>query len=320
MNAAWWMPDARILGLAVLIDLALGDPPNALHPVAWLGRIAGWLLRRAPGQGPRRQLVAGAVLVALVVGIAVMVAWAVALACAAKGAPRGLGLVGGALFLKSTFALRGLGLALQRVTDRWRAGDLAGARIALHSLCSRDASALDGAQLAAAAVESVAENTSDSVVAPLLFYALFGLPGAAFYRAANTLDAMIGYHGRFEYLGKVAARLDDVLNFVPARLTAMLLLGAGFFRGADVAGGLRILRRDGDKTESPNAGRPMSAMAGLLGVVLGKVDHYRLGDEGHAIEPGDMEAAWRFCRDAALGGASLAMATIGLRATQGWGW
>src|SRR5262249_42349128 len=146
------------------------------------------------------------------------------------------------------------------VRDALDAGDLRGARAGLPSLCSRDPSALSVAAVTAATIESVAENASDSVVAPLLFFGFFGLPGAAFYRAANTLDAMIGYRGPLERVGKVAARLDDCLNFVPARLTAFLLLAAGAGTGADVARGFATLRRDAARTESPNAGRPMAAM------------------------------------------------------------
>jgi adenosylcobinamide-phosphate synthase len=315
MTAAW-APDARVLGLALVVDLALGDPRNAFHPVAWLGRAAAALVARAPQRGPARQLAAGALLVAaLVLGAGA----AAALFAAAAGAlPPVLGVVACALALKSTFAIRGLGQAGRQVADRLRAGDLDGARFALRSLCSRDAAPLTGAEVAAATVESLAENSSDSVVAPLVFYALFGLPGAACYRAANTLDAMIGYHGRFEYLGKVAARLDDVLNWLPARLTARLLLVAGAFRGADVARGRRVLARDGAATESPNAGRPMAAMAGLLGVALEKRGCYRLGDALAPVGAGDIVVAWRLARDAGLLAAGLALVAIAVRAGAGW--
>src|SRR5258707_3875514 len=126
------------------------------------------------------------------------------------------------------FALRGLGREAQRMRDALAAGSLDEARERLRSLCSRDPSALDASALVAGTIESVAENASDSFVAPLFWFALLGLPGAVFYRAANTLDAMIGYHGKYEWLGKTAARLDDALNFVPARITAGLLLAAAW--------------------------------------------------------------------------------------------
>src|SRR5436305_8828257 len=161
---------------------------------------------------------------------------------------------------------RALVEAGHEVESRLWHDDIEGARRAVTALVSRDASALDAPLLASAAVESLAENTADSIVGPLLAYAIGGLPAAFAYRATNTLDAMIGYRGRYEYLGKAAARLDDLANLVPARITAaLLLLGAAIFR-QDARAGWHIFRRDARRTESPNAGRPMAAMAGLLRV------------------------------------------------------
>jgi adenosylcobinamide-phosphate synthase len=153
--------------------------------------------------------------------------------------------------------------------------------------------------VAAGAVESLAENASDSVVAPLFFFALFGLPGALAYRAINTADAMVGYRGAYEYLGKAAARLDDLANFIPARLCAALLLVAGTVDGLDGTRGWRILGRDGGKTASPNAGRPMAAMAGLLGVRLTKPGHYALGDDLTPPGPETIGRAFKVVRKAA---------------------
>jgi adenosylcobinamide-phosphate synthase len=199
------------------------------------------------------------------------------------------------------FAVRALRDAAFAVRDALERGDLEGARRGLGSLCSRDARALDREALVAATVESVAENASDSIVAPLFYFAFFGVPGAALYRASNTLDAMIGYRGRYEWVGKIAARADDFLNLVPARVTALLLLIAGVFTGARVRRGLAILRRDGARTESPNAGRPMAAMAGLLGVRLEKADHYALGDPLRALDPECITEAWRIVSRASFG-------------------
>jgi adenosylcobinamide-phosphate synthase len=216
----------------------------------------------------------------------------------------------GALALKTTFAWSALGRAGRQLRDRVAAGDLGGARHALRSLCSRDPATLDQPQLLAAAIESTAENASDSFVAPVFYYLLFGLPGAFAYRAVNTLDAMIGYHGRYEYLGKAAARLDDLLNFIPARLTALLLLVAGALGGGDARRGWSILRRDGARTESPNAGRPMAAMAGLLGVALEKVDHYCLGDPVGPVGVETLDRGWRIATRAALIYAALVIFTL----------
>ena len=155
-----------------------------------------------------------------------------------------------------------------------------------------------------AAIESVAENTTDSFVAPWLAFALFGLPGAAAYRALNTLDSMIGYRGRYEHLGKAAARLDDLVNLVPARLSAALLLAGGALRRLPVGRGWHIASRDHRHTESPNAGWTIGACAGLLGVALEKLGYYRIGHGLPDPTWQDLAAAARL----AYAAAALAMA------------
>jgi adenosylcobinamide-phosphate synthase len=217
------------------------------------------------------------------------------------------------VLLKSTFALRALAEAARHVERALEEGALEQARFRLRSLCSRDPSALEPRQLVAATIESVAENASDSVVAPLFYYALFGIPGALFYRAVNTLDAMIGYHGKYEYLGKASARLDDALNFVPARLTAFLLLFAGWLRGRPTRSGWSVWRRDAHLTESPNAGRPMAVMAGLLGVQLEKMGHYRLGDPTEPLSVDKIREACGVLAIAAWFGISMTILSIGAR-------
>jgi adenosylcobinamide-phosphate synthase len=192
-------------------------------------------------------------------------------------------------------------------------GRIDAARAGLRALCSRDPSALDERALVAASIESVAENASDSFVAPLFWFAILGLPGAVFYRATNTLDAMIGYRGKYEWLGKASARLDDALNFLPARLTAWLLLAAAWLQRRDARRGARVLARDGARTESPNAGRPMAAMAGILGLELAKAGHYRLGDALEPLVPAQIDEAWRLTRLAALLAVVVACAILGGR-------
>jgi adenosylcobinamide-phosphate synthase len=295
---------------ALAIDRALGEPPAALHPVVGIGRLIaagrGWVMRTSAW---RAQLRRGAVLALGIPAVTAALAWVAQRAvvdgihAAVRAAPPlaaaapYLLVAALAALLKPLFAVRALVAAAQEVRAALAAGDLARARYGLRSLCSRDAAELDEAQLLAAAIESVAENTSDSVVAPLGYFAAFGLPGAAFYRAANTLDAMIGYRGRYEWAGKVAARLDDLLNLLPARITA-----AGFVALAPLVGGhpgaaLATWWRDAGRTASPNAGRPMAAMAGALGVCLDKPGHYQLGVARHPLRLDDLDRA---CRLAAL--------------------
>jgi adenosylcobinamide-phosphate synthase len=306
-------PGWMVLATALLLDVIFGEPPNRLHPVVWMGKLTSALQGLAPQSGAVRQLAFGGFVAAFV-----PVTFVLASSAAVVGLGGGsfLGFVLAAVLLKSTFSLRALGQAAGAVRSALAGGDLDAGREALRSLCSRDPRALDEPELVAATVESLAENASDSFVAPLFYYGMLGLPGAVFYRAANTLDAMIGYHGRFEYLGKAAARLDDVLNIVPARLTAALLLLAGSLTHVDARHGWRILLRDGSKTESPNAGRPMAAMAGILGVELEKDGHYTLGDPIERIEVGKIDEAWHVVRVAA--GLAVAFSAVLLGARYAW--
>ena len=305
-----WTPSWIALLLALAWDRLLGEPPAALHPVVWMGRAIDAALRAAPRRRPARELAYG-VLVATLLPLGCAALGAAALACTARWPLLRLALE--TFLLKSAFALRALGDAARDVRDPLRTGDLPAARSALRSLCSRDPAVLDAELVAAAAVESVAENASDSFVAPVLFYALLGLPGALLYRMANTLDARIGYRGRYEWLGKPAARLDDLLNLIPARLTALLLLVAGALRGGDVRRALAVWRRDARRTARPNAGHPMAVTAGLLGVALEKPGAYRLGDADVRVVPATIDDAWRLTRAAAAAMVLVALAAIALR-------
>jgi adenosylcobinamide-phosphate synthase len=282
-----------ILLAAILFDQILGEPPEPIHPVVWMGRTIAVCKRLAPARGKVAQFAVGA-LVAVTVP-AGFAAAAILMQAALRVHPA-VWFFASAALLKTTFALRALGGAAHVVRNAVAEARTEDAREALGALCSRDSRRLDGAALVAATVESVAENASDSFVAPLFWFAIFGLPGAIFYRAANTLDAMIGYRGRYEWFGKAAARLDDGLNFVPARITAMLLLAAALFQGRNALQGARVLARDGAATESPNAGRPMAVMAGVLGVELAKPGHYRLGEPNEPLVPLHIDEAWRLAR------------------------
>ena len=284
-----WQHALAVLGGALAFDLVVGEPPSVIHPVVWMGRMQGALRRLAP-RAPTGAFLHG--LFMAIVGPAVfgLGSWLIIRALAPLP---WLQLLVEIYLLKSAFAVRGLGLAAIQVGRALRRSDLPGARDALRSLVSRNTSDLDPPLLAAAAIESVAENTSDSVVAPLLFFVVGGVPAALAYRAANTLDSLIGYHGDTEWLGKVAARLDDLLNLVPARLTAFLIVCGAAATGASAVGAVRIWWRDGARTESPNAGRPMAAMAGALGLRLEKVDHYCLGDGGALPAVADIDRALR---------------------------
>jgi adenosylcobinamide-phosphate synthase len=262
--------------VAVGLDLAVGDPPNRWHPIAWLGRFIAAGRRRLCAGSATRLFVHGSALTLAAAALAALAGWSVARLAARAGAAQPF-VLGVALWL--LLSLRGLFAAALEVGDRLAAGDLPGARHALGwHLVSRPTSDLDVGEVASGAVESVAENLTDAYAAPVLFFLVFGLPGAALYRAVNTADAMLGYRdGALEHFGKLAARLDDVLNLVPARLAALAIVLASAFTAADPAGAWRTLLSDRGATASPNAGWTMSAIAGALDVTLEKRGTYRLG-------------------------------------------
>jgi adenosylcobinamide-phosphate synthase len=267
-----------VLLLAVALDLLPGDPPSRFHPVAWIGQLIA-LGRRWAAHVPGEALVLyGALLIVVVTITAVL--GALAAQAAAGWLPWPLGLLARAWLLKCSFSIRDLVTAVRKVRNGLAAGDLAGARAAAsRHLVSRAVDGLDEGATASAAVESLAENLTDSWVAPLCFYLVAGAPGAWAYRAVNTADAMIGYReGTLEQLGGASARLDDLLNLVPSRLAALAVVAGARIAGESGSRAWTVWRRDGASTSSPNAGQTMAAMAGALGVTLEKRGHYRLGD------------------------------------------
>ena len=265
-----------ILFLAIIIDLTLGEPPRVIHPVAWVGKVASFLEKGDISKRPLAQLLYGAGMV--LVTLALFVAPAYFMILYLKSLSFVAYVIVGAVLLKATFSLRELRRAALGVKKLLLEDKLDEARFELRSLVSRDTRALPKPLLVSATVESVAENTSDSFIAPLFYFLLLGVPGAIGYRVVNTLDAMVGYHGKYEYLGKFASRLDDMLNFVPARLTALLLVLATFLSRRDGRKSWQVALSEHAKTESPNAGWPMAAVAGALNVQLEKAGHYKLGN------------------------------------------
>lgn len=266
----------------MLIDHLWGEPPARIHPVVWMGNYLQWVGRSLPEYSPFSALLLGtafwllgAVLVAACYGYA-----GIALATL----PLWLRIPLMALLLKPLFALRMLRNEV-RAVEQALEESLASGRARLAQIVSRDTMQLDASGVRESALESLSENLSDSVIAPLFWFALFGLPGAAVYRFANTADAMWGYRGRWEWAGKWAARADDVLNFIPARLTALAILLAG----ADRLSRLRRLPAEASLTSSPNCGWPMGALALSLDIRLRKPGVYTLNENG--AEPSALDVA-----------------------------
>jgi adenosylcobinamide-phosphate synthase len=303
----------RAAGIAAgyLADLALADPRRA-HPVALFGH-AATALERLTYADDRR---AGALHTGALLGVL-----ALAGAMGERAASRRGEAATAAITTVATFvALGGTSLARTgaHMADLLSRGDVDAGRRLLPSLCGRDPAALDAVGLARAAVESVAENTSDAQVAPLLFLAVGGVPALLVYRGANTLDAMIGHRSpRYERFGWAAARFDDALNLVAARVTGLLVAICAPVVGGSPAGAVRAWRRDARRHPSPNAGVVEAAFAGALGVRLGGPTQYHhrlevrptLGD-GPAPEVSDLVRAVRLSRAVQLAGAALATTAV----------
>jgi adenosylcobinamide-phosphate synthase len=278
------------------VDVVCGEPPPLIHPVVWMGRLLDWLEARAP-RGEKGRLCYG-----VAVAVALPLGWGWLARTVERRAPWPVH----ALVLKPAYAGRALLDAGRRVEIALENCQLEPARDELRSLVSRPTAALDDQLVAAAAIESLAENLVDSWLAPLLAYGLFGLGGAYGYRAVNTSDAMWGYRdARYERLGKTAARLDDIVNFVPARLGALVLCCAagGRWRAA-----LQTWRTDASLTTSPNAGQTMACAAGALGVRLEKPGQYALNAAAPLPGPESIVRARRLVGRAmwlAAGGAML---------------
>lgn len=309
-----WVSALALL-MALAVDRWAGEPPVRLHPVVWMGNFLGWAgrrVQRVAGQGASlthrgkadslpdfKAFWLGAIY--WLAGAAMVLAVTLALQMGLTALPDHLGpIMGGVLaalvlglLLKPLLAwamLMNEVRAVERALSPAQGGSLAAGRERLSWLVSRDVTQLTEAQVRESAIESLAENLNDSVVAPIFWFVLLGLPGAALYRFANTADAMWGYRGvykgqNWEWAGKWAARVDDVLSWVPARLTAVLL--------AAVTGRVALghLRSEARRTPSPNSGWPMAAMALALGVCLHKPGVYALNDQGRAPLAADTPAA-----------------------------
>lgn len=286
------------MAVALGVDRALGEPPSWAHPVVGMGRYLG--LFRLTTLPPALAFLAGALAwllgAALVAFIALWLEGWVLIGLQPWASP--LRLAGAAvllgLLLKPLLAWRMLAEEAVAV-ETALAESLDAGRARLSRLVSRDTSALTDTEVREAALETLAENLNDSVIAPLFWFAIAGLPGAAVYRFANTADAMWGYRDAREWSGKWAARADDVLSWLPARLTALLLLPPSLHR----------LLREARRTPSPNGGWPMAAMALRLHVRLSKPGVYTLHAAGRPIQAGDLHAACNAARQAVIAGAAL---------------
>ena len=296
--------------LALLIEIALGYPDWLVrsigHPVTWMGRLIGLMDRRLnrAGASEAHRRAAGIVAVLLLVAVAGSLALALALGLALLP----FGLFATALIASTLLAQRSLYTHVERVAAALESAGLEAGRAAVSHIVGRDTAPLDAGGVARAAIESLAENFSDGIVAPATWMVVGGLPGAAIYKAVNTADSMIGHRTpRHEAFGWAAARLDDLVNLPASRLSALLLVAAAAITpDADAPAAWRALRRDAHRHRSPNAGYPEAAFAGALGLALGgprryggvAVDDALMGDGRREATPKDIRAALALYRRA----------------------
>ena len=280
-----------VLTLAITIDRVFGEPPNPIHTTAWIGKLADFLRKRL------KDKTSHGVLIFLLTTLPFVVC--TFLLMQLEGV---IAILVGAWLLKLQFSWRGLADHAIPVAEAVENGDLEGARRSVPSLVGRDPSALDRKGMLSAAVESIGESSVDGILSPIFYYALigsiFGLPAgicaAVFYRVVNTLDSMVGYKKEgYERIGFFSAKIDDILNYLPARISAILIFISSFLLKANWKKSIKIYLRDRRKTPSPNSGNPMSALAGSLEVRLEKQGFYRLGDEGDGLKPFHVNRALR---------------------------
>lgn len=313
-----WGSSAALLVAAFLLDLAVGDPRWLPHPVVSMGKVIshGEALLRTGNS--RRDFLTGMALSFFVIAISASTAWA--LVALFHWLPFWLSFIATSALASTTLATRGLINAVRRIEAPLRAGDLTTAREKLAHIVGRETAHLNQDKVLRASLESLAESTCDGIVAPLFYLFVGGVPAAMAYKAISTLDSMIGYRTeRYFYFGKFAARLDDVANYVPARLTAGFMIIATLALRLHPARALRVAWRDHANHLSPNAGYPEAALAGAFGIRLGGTSVYfgqkiakpYLGDDLTAVKIEMLKEGRVLCLVTAI----LSLATFALLST-----
>jgi len=271
-----------IVGFALLLDFLIGDPKTKYHPTAWIGKLIAVLVPFTRNNSPKKELFGGILIVFVVVaivstllvaldfGISLLTIDIVSLV---------VSIAVGSILLKTTIAIRGMQKHALSVVDALEKDDLDSARNHLSMIVKRNTKHLDKNHISSAVLESVSENTVDGITGPLFYYAIFGLPGAFVYRAINTIDSMVGYKtSLFRNIGWFGANCDTILNYIPSRLTGLVMILSALILGYNWKESFYIMKRDGKKLESPNAGFPIAALAGALGTKLEKINYYAVGD------------------------------------------
>lgn len=296
--------------IGFIIDLLAGDPPALPHPVRWMGQAVTWLereLRKALPSTPKGQLAGGLILTIVMAGGTLGISGLVLFGAAQIHWGVRLGVE--SIMAWQCLAATCLAKEAKKVYRALCFGDVGQARKALSLIVGRDTDRLDQQSIARATIETVAENTSDGVIAPLLFLIMGGGAWGLFYKAVNTMDSMIGYKNeQYYYFGRIAAKTDDVVNFIPARVCAGLMLLCCPLSGLDGKNALAIWKRDRFNHSSPNSGQSESVCAGALHIQLGGTSHYfgkpvykpTIGNHDRPVHAGDIVKANKLMRWASV--------------------
>jgi adenosylcobinamide-phosphate synthase len=273
----------------VTIDFLFGDPSNRYHPVAWLGRFIGFFvpkLKDNSNNSVKKERVKGLIFTtSLIITFGLVIHFIVFTTLHLLGAVDVI--IFSTLILKITISIMGMEKHARVIMSALKRSDLENAKYNLSMIVRRNTKTLDEQHVISGIIECISESTVDGIVSPLFYYSFFGPAGAFIYRIINTLDSMLGYKDNYyKNIGWMSARLDTIANYIPARITALLMIVSAGVIGADWKNSLQILQRDHNKTFSPNAGYPMATMAGALRIKLEKIGHYSLGE---SYEPSSVE-------------------------------
>jgi len=284
-----------IMGFALILDFVVGDPKNRYHPTAWIGKLIGKLVPYAKNDSYKFEKLGGVLIVitvcSIVVSILSILNYEVSL-ISVDGLSIIISIFIGTILLKTTIAIRGMEKHAISVLDSLKQNDVFAAREHLAKIVKRDTKNLDKNLILSGVLESISENTVDGITGPLFYFSFFGLPGAFVYRSVNTIDSMIGYKTKmFTNIGWFGANCDKILNYIPARLTGLVMIFSAMILRIDWRQSYQIMLRDSRKLQSPNAGFPIAALAGALGTKFEKINHYAVGNGTHELTISHIQSA-----------------------------
>lgn len=284
-----------IVFFAIILDFTLGDPKNKFHPTSWIGSLIAKLVPLIKNESAKIEKLGGIVLVISVISIvsALLVFLSMGIQnISIEFLEITVSIIVGMILLKTTIAIRGMEKHAIAVMNSLEQNDLKSARINLSMIVKRNTQNLDKNHVLSGTLESISENTVDGITGPLFYFAFFGIIGAFTYRIVNTIDSMIGYKsGIFRNIGWFGANCDNFLNYLPARITSIMMVLSAMILGHDWKKSYKIMRRDGNNTDSPNAGYPMAALAGALGTQFEKINNYCIGDDNIELTKNHLHAA-----------------------------